>query len=184
MCGGRDRNRERRKADKERKKQERLARKRQEELDRLAKKREKIVADQLIRQDELKDQSDLIAANQAKTIKDLQDQQEIDLKAINDKAAADKAAIERNASDRAAGITSAAATRAQQIKDAAALQAGRIERAGNAGAASIRVLGQKQPTAPTAQQTRRGARKAGARATPPNVERGSARSTRGTNLSI
>ena len=58
-----------------------------------------------------------------------------------------------------------------------------IKAAGNAASGSLRVLGQAQPMAPTAQQTRRRSGRKGAGSTSAGFSRGSA-STRGTNLSI
>lgn len=58
-----------------------------------------------------------------------------------------------------------------------------IKAAGNAASGSLRVLGQVQPMAPTAQQTKRRSGRRGAGSTPAGFSRGSA-STRGTNLSI
>jgi len=58
-----------------------------------------------------------------------------------------------------------------------------IKRAGNAASNSLRILGQEQLQAPTAQQTTRKAKASGGRMTSAGYRRGSA-STRGTNLSI
>ena len=58
-----------------------------------------------------------------------------------------------------------------------------IKAAGNAASGSLRVLGQVQPMAPNAKQTKRRSGRKGAGSTSAGFMRGSA-STRGTNLSI
>ena len=58
-----------------------------------------------------------------------------------------------------------------------------IKNAGGAAATSLRILGQAQPAAPSAQQTPRGVSRRGAGTTAANVARGSAQS-KGFNLSI
>ncbi len=77
----------------------------------------------------------------------------------------------------------------QQSKDVAGLQSQQAEKLsgiksrGRSVVSSLQILGQRQPTAPTASQTAQTGGRRGAGSTQANVARGSARS-RGTNLSI
>ena len=69
------------------------------------------------------------------------------------------------------------------IKKASRRKVKKIQLAGGAAATSLRILGQAQPAAPTAQQSRRNSARRGAGTTAADVARGAA-STRGFNLSI
>ncbi len=77
----------------------------------------------------------------------------------------------------------------EQSKKVAGLQVQQAEKLsgiksrGQSVVSSLRILGQKQPMAPTASQTAQAGGRRGAGSTQANIARGSARS-RGTNLSI
>ena len=73
--------------------------------------------------------------------------------------------------------------RAEQLTAEKEVKVAGIRRAGNAASNSLRILGQQQPTAPTAKQTTRGSKGPGGRLTAARYQRGTG-STRGTNLSI
>ena len=70
-----------------------------------------------------------------------------------------------------------------ELKAQQASEVAGIERAGNAASNSLRILGQEQPMAPSAKQSRKKAKGSGSKSTAASYQRGSA-STRGTNLSI
>ena len=74
-------------------------------------------------------------------------------------------------------------TRVAGMKAESERQVAGIRNAGGAAATSLRILGQAQPTAPTAQQTPRNSGRRGAGVTAADVARGSAQN-RGFNLSI
>ena len=160
MCGG-NRKAKEREARKEAKKQKKKAKERQRELDRLAEERTALAAEQVQRQKDLEAQQiAFIDANDAKVA---------DLNAQQDERLA------RLAADDLAART--------QIKEETARKVAGIERAGGAAATSLRILGQKQPMAPSAVQTPRDKKRRGAGSTSASVARGTG-STRGTNLSI
>ena len=184
MCGGRDRNRERRKAERERKKQERIARERQEELNRIAKERQGIVDAQEATRLQLQTDADNALIANAATVKDLEDKQEKRLKKIRDDAAAESKIIADQASDEARRISEAATANANRIMAEGQREASARKLAGGAASSSLRALAQKPPAVNAARTTRRGAPKGGARASQPKVQRGSQRSGRGPNLSI
>ena len=73
--------------------------------------------------------------------------------------------------------------RAEGLQAEQAKTLGGIKSRGQSVVSSLQILGQRQPTAPTASQTARAGGRRGASSTQANVARGSARS-RGTNLSI
>ena len=159
MCsGGDDRRRE--------------AERRQRELDEEAARRQ-------ARLDELAAQREQQAAEQQASMAELAAQQADAVAAAN----AETARLQTEQTARIAGIeaqNNAATLAVQQEADA---KAGRLTRAGNVASASLRAMNQGQLKAPTAQQTRRGAKKGGARTNSPGYSRGSG-SSRGTNLSI
>jgi len=97
--------------------------------------------------------------------------------------AARVAELQVQSTQRINSLQSASSDQIAAIKADAAAESERVEQAGNVAARSLRIMGRKQPKAPTAQQTKRGARARGARTSAANYSRGSA-STRGTNLSI
>ena len=160
MCGGGRRDKER-EARKKAKKQKKKAKERQRELDRLAEERTALARQQVARQKELEAQQvAFIEANDAKVAR-LNDEQ--------DERLAQLAASDKQARDR--------------IKRETAQKVAGIERVGGATATSLRILGQKQPMAPSATQTPRDKKRRGAGTTSASVARGTG-STRGTNLSI
>tara|TARA_B100000475_G_C14839008_1_gene248199 strand:+ start:199 stop:615 length:417 start_codon:yes stop_codon:yes gene_type:complete len=73
--------------------------------------------------------------------------------------------------------------RAEELTAEKEVKVAGIKRAGNAASNSLRILGQQQPTAPTARQTMRRPKASGGRMTAARYQRGTG-STRGTNLSI
>lgn len=160
MCSGgndrarRDAERRQREADKE-------AERRRQELEALQRQRQAQVA------------------QQQRTMQNLQAQQQ----AVVTNQRAKAADLKRQQSERLTGLEATNTAERNRIAEEAAAMSGRMERAGNVASASLRVLGQKQPKAPTAQQTKRGVRAGGARTTSAGYSRGSA-STKGTNLSI
>ena len=167
MCGGRDRNRERRKAEKK-------ARRAQKRADRKARARQKR-ADQIS------------AQRQAKA------QEQVEQKAYLNDIAKQKT-IERE--NRITDATNRGLEREQQIRDNAAAEEARIKAesekrvrrirtAGGALSASMVALDsdKKDAKAPTAGSTKGKKKPSGPRATAALIQRGSAR-TRGTNLSI
>ena len=159
MCSGG--NRRRREAEKKQRELDREARRRQERLDKLARQRQE-QADEQQRSLNVLQQQQVDAANAANAEADrLRDVQMDRINQLNNETDARKDAVR--------------AETEQKVR--------RYRRAGNAASASLRAMGQKQPKAPTAQQTRRGAKKGGARTNSPGYSRGSG-SSRGTNLSI
>ena len=158
MCGGNDKKKE---ARKKAKKQKQKAKERQRELDRLAQERTILARQQVRKQRDLEAQQiAFIEANDAK-VAELSKQQ--------DDRLAQLAADDRQARDR--------------IKRETAQKVAGIERAGGATATSLRILGQKQPMAPSATQTPRDKKRRGSGTTSASLARGTG-STRGTNLSI
>ena len=133
----------------------------QARADAISARRKEVAADQQRRQNELQAQSIAAQRSQQAEVKELQQQQ-------------DKRLAELQANDKA---------QRDKIKAETAQKVAGINRAGGAAATSLRVLAQKQPSAPQAVQTPRGRTRRGAGSTQANVARGAA-SSRGTNLSI
>ena len=131
------------------------------------------------RLDELAAQRTLQAAEQQASMAELQAQQADAIAAAN----AETARLQTEQVARVAGIEAQNNANRLAVQQETAGRVRRLERAGNVASASLRAMGQTQPKAPTAQQTRRGAKKGGARSSSAGYSRGSG-STRGTNLSI
>ena len=82
-----------------------------------------------------------------------------------------------------AQLQSANSAKINELKAEQASEVAGIERAGNAASNSLRILGQEQPMAPSAKQSRKKTRGSGSKLTAARYQRGTG-STRGTNLSI
>jgi len=184
MCGGGNRDAQRRKAEREQKEADRLARERQNELDRISRERQAIAADQASSLVRMEQEAGVTLANNLATVKDLEQRQAARISTIRADAANEASRISGQASAEAASIRSAADARAAGIAAEAEKTVKATKLAGGAASASIRALGQKQPEANTAKQTRRGARAGGSRTTQAQVQRGSGSRGRGPNLSI
>ena len=185
MCGGPDQNRERRKAEKKQRQADKEAARRQEELDRISAQRTAIVNDQTNALAQMKTDADAILAGNQATVKNLEREQAIRIQGIRDQADSDVARISDDAGSRASAIRDAADREAAEIADKAAKTVAATKLAGGAASASLRALGEKQPKANNAKQTRRGARAGGSRGTTQaQVQRGSGSRGRGPNLSI
>ena len=159
MCsGGGD---ERREAEREQERLNEQAAARQAELDRIAAQRADIAADQARRQSEMEAQSIAFSQAQAAEVLRLEEEQDTRLASL---AAEDK-------------------RQRREIREETERKVAGIERAGGAVSTSLRILGQKQPMAPQAQQTPRKKKGRSAGSTSASVARGTG-SIRGTNLSI
>ncbi len=134
---------------------------RQKQLDDLARRRTALAQQQAQRRAQLQAQADAAVAGQRAQAERLRIQQSNRLAQMSSQNTAQRNAIKAQTAARVAGI----------------------QRAGGAAATSLRILAEKQPMGPNAQQTPRNQRRRGAGSTSANVARGSS-STRGTNLSI
>ena len=160
MCSGGDDD-ARREAEREQERLNEQAAARQAELDRIAAERQDIAAEQARRQSELEAQSIAFSQAQAARINELETQQ----------------------NQRLSQLAAEDVQRRTAIREETERKVRNIETAGGAVSTSLRILGQKQPMAPSAQQTPRKKKGKGASSTSANVARGTG-STRGTNLSI
>ena len=158
MCSGGNR---KAKAKKKAKTQKKKAERRQRELDRIAREREQIARQNAQRSRQLQNQQQAMVAAQKNQVAALKAQQGNKLKGMKSKSDAEQAAILEASNKKVKGI----------------------QLAGGAAATSLRILGQTQPKAPTAQRTPRNAGRRGAGTTAAEVARGSAQN-RGFNLSI
>ena len=134
---------------------------RQKQLDDLARRRTALAQQQAQRRAQLQAQADAALAAQ--------------------RAQANRLRIQQN--NRLSQMAAEDVARRNAIKAETAAKVAGIQRAGGAAATSLRILAEKQPMGPNAQQTPRNQRRRGAGSTSANVARGSS-STRGTNLSI
>ena len=159
MCSGGDD--ARREAEREQERLNEEAAARQAELDRIAAERADIAADQARRQSEMEAQSIAFSQAQAAEVSRLETEQNTRLATLAAEDVARRTAIQEETARKVAGI----------------------ETAGGAVSTSLRILGQKQPMAPQAQQTPRKKKGKSAGSTSASVARGTG-SIRGTNLSI
>ena len=161
MCSGNDKKKKAREAQKRQEELNRQAAARQAELDRIAAQRQSVAAIQAQQQKQMEAQMIAFSNQQAAQVSRLQQQQDAKLAQLAADDVANRQRIQQETATKVAGI----------------------ERAGNAAASSLRILGQESPAGPTATATDPKKRRKGAKATSASVSRGTG-STRGTNLSI
>lgn len=184
MCGGGNRDKARRDAERQQREADKKARERQAELDQIAKERKDIVAGQEAALLQLQTDADAVLLSNQATVKDLEDKQAIRLQGIRDTAADEVSRISGDAAVRASAIKDAADREAAGIADEASKTVAATKLAGGAASSSLRAMGEKTPEVNSAKQTRRGARAGGSRTTQAQVQRGSGSRGRGPNLSI